>query len=171
MKKIELAKLLATCMHNGQKRGDEPYIKHLEDVYNVLKEFNITDESILIAGYLHDILEDTNMSATLLENIFSKEIADIVFCVTNEIGFNRKERNLKTYEKLRKNPKAVIVKLADRISNVRYSKKLNNSGYFQMYEREYQNFKYYLNDEVSNKAMWDCLDSLFEINQLIQDEI
>lgn len=161
MTKLELAKILAKCLHSGQNYGNDDYIKHLDDVYDTLLQFNIKDEAILVSAYLHDSLEDTQMKPALIEEFFGKEILEIVFAVTNEIGFNRKERSLKTYEKITKNPKATIVKLADRIANITFAKNNNNSGFFQMYAREHESFKHYLKTEA-NSEMWEHLEKLIK---------
>ena len=56
--KIREARYFAIEIHGSQKYDNFPYIKHLEDVYLVLQRFGITDENLLIAGFLHDAIED-----------------------------------------------------------------------------------------------------------------
>ena len=60
--KIESAELFARKKHSGQlkKDGITPVIDHLEEVVSRLKNLEILDEDVLCAGWLHDILEDTN---------------------------------------------------------------------------------------------------------------
>lgn len=115
---------------------------------------------MLQAGYLHDSVEDTQMKLSLVEKHFGERVYKLVYSVTNEVGINRKERNLKTYQKLKGFPDGTALKLADRISNVESCIINNNDKLFDMYKKEYQSFKYYLDDGVSNRAMWNKLDEL-----------
>lgn len=172
MNKIEKAKMLAEFLHNGQKYGDgEDYIVHLDEVYRVLLEFLVTDITLLVCAWLHDIIEDTAAEYKLLNKYFGVEVADIVFNVTNESGTTRKDRNIKTYAKIATDVKSVVLKLADRIANVRRSKNNANRKFYEMYKKEYVFFRYYLYMEetrnsqyfgTSIKAMWEELDTLME---------
>ena len=60
--KLNLAKNYAIRQHKGQFRKNHktPYWHHLRDVVNNLEMMGITDESILCAGWLHDVIEDTS---------------------------------------------------------------------------------------------------------------
>ena len=156
--KILLAKTLAECLHSKQSYDDKDYIYHIENAVNVLLRFKIIDENIIITTYLHDTVEDTQMTFSLIKKYFGEEVCEMVNCVTSEIGLNRKERNLKTYQKLATNKKAIIVKLADRIANVEHSLKKQNTKFIQMYKDEYSSFRYYLKSE--DNEMWDHLDKL-----------
>lgn len=163
---IYQARMLAEFLHNGQTYGDgEDYLKHLDDVFKILKEYEIADKNILASAYLHDAIEDTQANYKLIEKYFGKNIADIVYAVTNESGINRKERNSKTYQKIQNNDKAIILKLADRIANTRQS--LNNIKFFNMYKKEFEVFKYFLYNENASKEtlkMWEELEKLYQEN-------
>lgn len=170
---IELAKIVAECLHCNQKYGDYDYMKHLDDVYNVLVEFGITDTALLVSAYLHDAPEDQKLKFKLIEKNFGKEIADITYAVTDEEGRNRQEKKLKTYPKIKANPKAIILKLADRIANVRYSIESGNWGKFKMYSDEYTEFRNSLLGVSYNLKMWELLfditrEHFFERNKLKQ---
>jgi (p)ppGpp synthase/HD superfamily hydrolase len=80
-----------------------------------------TDVIVQMAGWLHDVLEDTATSKTELVRNFGEEIADIVYRVTDEPGADRTERKRKTYRKIRGHYNATTVKLCDRIANVEAS--------------------------------------------------
>lgn len=157
-----LAKIVSDFLHCNQTYGDgENYSTHLDDVYNVLKEFKENDENVLISAYLHDIVEDTQAKIDLIEKYFNKDVATIVWNVTNESGKNRSERNLKTYQKIRTDERSIRLKLSDRIANVRKSK--SNKKFFSMYKKEHEAFKYILYNENSSKQcleMWEELDKL-----------
>lgn len=153
----------ATAVHGDQKYGDGPYSDHLRNVYTILLSFGITDENILSAGICHDVLEDTTLTYNDLADVIGKNAADIVYDVTNELGKNRKERALKTYPKIAANPKAIMVKVADRMSNTTYSKDSGSSMY-DKYCREFPDFKSHLYTSASLEAfpvlneMWAYLE-------------
>ena len=161
---LNKSKQFAEEKHKNQKYGEYPYTKHLEDVVRVLESFDIKNPSILCSGWLHDTIEDTPTSYDEVAEQFTKEIADIVFAVTNEPGKNRKERNSKTYPKIKKCLKAACVKLADRIANVNESI-ANNPNLLAMYKKEYPSFKEGIKRTDNNAlvtAMWEHLDNLLK---------
>lgn len=158
----------------GQTYDDGPYSDHLHSVWSTLIGFLIQDENlynssicddILVAAICHDILEDTNLTYNDLKEVIGQNAADIVYDVTNELGKNRKERALKTYPKIAANPKAIMVKLADRIANTIYSKESGSSMY-DKYCREFPDFKSHLYSSASLEAfpvleeMWAHLERI-----------
>ena len=158
--KVKEAAYTAIRLHGMQTYGNDlPYYHHLEQVVDVLKEFGFTDDKFVIAGYLHDVLEDTAISYNDIKYQFGEEIAEIVYAVTDELGRNRKERKSKTYPKIKANPDAIIVKLADRIANVRNSF-LTKKKMGEMYIREFDGFKealYTPNTEA--EPLWESLEA------------
>lgn len=100
-------------------------------------------QNLQIAAWLHDILEDTTLSEEGLRRKFGDTITDLVVAVTNKPGRNRMERHAATYPKIRANPTAVILKLADRIVNVEAS--LLNRGskthLLEVYREEHPGFE------------------------------
>ena len=160
----EEAKMYAIRMHGLQDYDGFPYHKHLQDVESVLRKFGYI--KLIVPGWLHDVLEDAPVSYNDIKKHFGIEVAEIVYCVTDELGRNRKERKVKTLPKIKSNPYAIIIKLADRIANVEHSIK-HNSRMFLMYEKEYNEFKKALQIEGHADEMWMYLDKLFE-NKLKQ---
>jgi (p)ppGpp synthase/HD superfamily hydrolase len=145
--------LIATCkainyaidLHGEQKYDHNPYSFHLFEVLQILVDaYMLGDpfdaQDILAAGVCHDTLEDCNITYNDLVKEIGKPAADIVYDVTNELGKNRKERATKTYPKIADNPRAIIVKLADRIANMRYSQRAGSSMY-KKYLSEMPEFK------------------------------
>jgi (p)ppGpp synthase/HD superfamily hydrolase len=135
---------------------------HIKQVVKIAEELGY-DESIVIASVLHDTLEDTTLSYNDIKKAFGKEIAEIVYCVTDELGRDRTERKEKTYPKIKSNWKATVVKICDRIANIRQSKEYNK-GLFDMYKKEHEPFcKWLMSNEhpydETNKA-WDKLGRL-----------
>jgi guanosine-3',5'-bis(diphosphate) 3'-pyrophosphohydrolase len=109
----------AVRAHGDQKYGEEfPYALHLQAVESVLIRFGVTDEVLLAAGWLHDTLEDTEATYEEVATYFGEEVLSIVATVTEPKGMTRKERHAVTHPKIRQNARAIIVKLADRISHV-----------------------------------------------------
>ncbi len=157
----EKARLFAISRHGDQKYGEHPYSKHLTDVTNLLKEQGF-DEYTVAAGWLHDVIEDTDVTFEDIFDEFGKTIARWVFACTDEQGANRKERHERTYPKLLvAGREAMAVKLADRISNCRNAVE-HNHGMLQMYQKEYSAFKMYLHVPGELKEMWAILDVLMQ---------
>lgn len=159
---VREARLVAIKAH-GNQTYDEifPYEKHLDDVVDILKRFGITSLTHLCAAYLHDSIEDGAISYGKIKSYFGCEVAEIVYCVTDELGRNRKERKAKTLPKTASNPDAVIIKLADRIANIEHG------GLIDMYAKEYGEFRdaLYQPDRLA-LPMWEYLDN--KLNYKIQ---
>lgn len=166
------AKRFAEIRHAGQTYADEaPYSVHLENVGRVLMRFGVSDPVSLCAAWLHDVIEDTNTSYNDIKIRFGLDVAERVYAVTSELGRNRKERNAKTYPKIRVAGRdAIMLKLADRIANVEYG--MATGGKADMYAEEYPSFKaeLYNNDDSKGwlegnaypelEPVWAYLDKL-----------
>lgn len=117
---------LAEKMHEGQFRSSgEPYFIHPVAVANILADLNMDDETI-VAGLLHDVLEDTEVTDEELTEIFGEEITLLVEGVTklNKIYYKSKQENQaenlrKMVLAMSKDIRVIIVKLADRLHNMR----------------------------------------------------
>lgn len=131
---LKLTREFAVLAHGNQRYSGEPYVTHLDEVVGVLQEFGVTDVNILQSGYLHDVLEDTPVSFALLAMLFNQIIANTVERVTDKPkGASRKERHEQTYPDIAKFTYAIMVKLADRIANMRRGSK--NDMYYAEYPR------------------------------------
>lgn len=154
------ARMFAVKAHANQSYDNVfPYEKHLDDVIDVLKRFGFSGKYI-IAGFLHDVLEDTGISYNKVKHYFGEDVAEIVYCVTDELGRSRKEKKEKTLPKTATNGDAIIVKLADRIANIEHGGKID------MYAEEFNEFKLFLfsNTPHNAKLMWTHLEKLLKIN-------
>lgn len=156
---LESAEIFAAAAHGDQKYGELPYVKHLAHVVEVLKRFGIIDEDLLVAGWLHDVAEDTSTSLFQIEAAYGKRVADLVYRVTNEVGKNRRERHEKTYPKIAENNDAITLKLADRIANVESCIDLHDDK-IHMYIKEHKTFKEKLYKPGTHDAMWRHIDFL-----------
>lgn len=150
----------ASKFHVGQFYGTIPYTDHLRDVVGVLIEADYgEDENLIAAGYCHDILEDCAVSYNDLKNELNEIVAETVYCMTDELGRNRKEKKEKTYPKLSSNPRSIIVKLADRIANIRHGIKTGSSQ-LEMYRKEHEQFKWILQKPGHAEKLWAILENL-----------
>jgi (p)ppGpp synthase/HD superfamily hydrolase len=153
-KLIKLALSYATENHFNQKYGNLPYMHHLVCTSSIACKFGY-DDTIQAACLLHDILEETKKSYTDLKLVFDEEIAEIVYCVTDELGRNRNERKAKTYPKTLANPKAIIVKLCDRSANIENAVITNNTKKIFLYKREHGDFVTNLYIENTCILLWN----------------
>lgn len=126
MELIEKAYKFAEAAHNGQKRiSGEPFINHPIEVALILAELEL-DTSTLCAALLHDVVEDTDISQATIVAEFGEEIGLLVDGVTklSRINFQSKEdaqvENLrKMFIAMAKDIRVIIIKLADRLHNMR----------------------------------------------------
>lgn len=114
----------AAAKHKDQRRKDveaSPYINHPISLANILcNEARITDIDVICAALLHDTVEDTDTAPEELEEAFGKVIHDLVMEVTDDKTLPkevRKQRQIEHAAHL--SARAKLVKLADKISNLR----------------------------------------------------
>jgi len=109
----------------------------------------------------HDIIEDTSLSYNKIKRIYGLEVAEMVYCVTDELGRDRNEKKRKTLPKTASNPDAIIIKLADRIANIEHGGKID------MYAKEFSQFKsaLELNTPKDGESMWVHLENLLKIEK------
>src|SRR5215207_6975870 len=115
---------LAARRHNGMARkgrGNEPYINHLAEVANLLALVTDgTDAELVAAGWLHDTIEDTDTTREELVQEFGARVAALVVEVTDDMSLSKPERQQKQIEDApHKSPGAKLIKIADKISNIR----------------------------------------------------
>lgn len=114
----------ASEKHSAQRRKDvaeSPYINHPIALVDVLaNEGNVTNIETLCAAALHDTIEDTATTADELNSIFGEKITSIVLELTDDKSLPKLARKEKQIEHAPHcSPEAKIVKLADKICNLR----------------------------------------------------
>jgi len=115
---------LAARRHNGMARkgrGNEPYINHLAEVANLLSAATAgSDAELVAAGWLHDAIEDTETTREELAWKFGPRVAALVVAVTDDMTLPKPERRQRqVVDAPHKSPDAKLIKIADKISNIR----------------------------------------------------
>ena len=128
---LERAYQFGAAKHSKQSRkSGEPYITHPLSVANILSRFKL-DLASLTAAILHDTVEDTETTLTEVEQLFGKGVADLVDGMTKigKIEFrSNQERLAENFRKMvfamAKDLRVILIKLADRLHNMRTLKAL-----------------------------------------------
>lgn len=124
--KIYQAYLFSSEKHKNQvRKSGDPYIVHLLGVARILSELN-TGPTTIIAGLLHDTIEDTDTTEEEITEKFGKEVCYLVQGVTkvtrlsdyNNVDFEA-ESHRKIFIAMAKDIRVIIIKLADRLHNMR----------------------------------------------------
>jgi GTP diphosphokinase / guanosine-3',5'-bis(diphosphate) 3'-diphosphatase len=123
---VQKAYVYSAKVHAGQVRlSGLPYLSHPLEVAFILTDMKM-DVTTVVAGLLHDTIEDTDAELSEIERLFGKEIANIVDGVTklSKMQFNSREEH--QAENIRKmilamttDIRVIMVKLADRLHNMR----------------------------------------------------
>ncbi|MBI1948381.1 MAG: bifunctional (p)ppGpp synthetase/guanosine-3',5'-bis(diphosphate) 3'-pyrophosphohydrolase [Deltaproteobacteria bacterium] len=123
---IKKAYVYSAKVHAGQvRKTGEPYLMHPLAVANILAHLKL-DEASVVAGLLHDTVEDTLATIEEVEELFGKDVASIVDGVTKlgQVKFNTAEEKLaenfrKMLVAMSRDIRVLLVKLADRLHNMR----------------------------------------------------
>jgi GTP diphosphokinase / guanosine-3',5'-bis(diphosphate) 3'-diphosphatase len=124
LRQIERAYQVAERWHRGQKRkSGDPYITHPLAVTTILAELGM-DPATLMAGLLHDTVEDTEYGLETLRKDFGDQVALLVDGVTklDKVKFGeaaQAETVRKMVVAMAKDPRVLVIKLADRLHNMR----------------------------------------------------
>lgn len=126
LKLLEKAYKVAKEKHSGQfRKTGEPYIIHPVEVVSILASIN-AGPNTLAAGFLHDVVEDTDTSLNFIKEEFNQDIADMVDGLTKiqKLDFSSSESSqVETQQKMliamARDIRVILIKLADRLHNIR----------------------------------------------------
>ena len=108
--------------HKKQRRKNKdktPYINHPIRVAQFLSDCGVDDVNVLVGAVLHDTVEDTNTTLKDIEEIFGKEISDLVSEVTDDKSLPKAERKILQIEHAKTASKgAQLIKLGDKLHNL-----------------------------------------------------
>jgi len=160
---------LAYKAHDGQLRASgEPYIIHPVAVANLLKEIGASS-SVIAAGLLHDVVEDTGIDLSEIEANFGIEVKILVEGVTKLGGIHFNNRTEAQAENLRKmfmamasDIRVVLVKLADRLHNMRTIEWLNDERKQRIARETREIYAPLANRLGINRFKWELEDLAFK---------
>ena len=170
--------------HQNQKRmSGDPYLIHPVAVADILTDLKL-DSATIATGLLHDTIEDTHATYKTIEKEFGKEVADLVEGVTkisefeNQAIYNSKAENFrKLILATSRDIRVLLVKLADRLHNMRTLKSIGEKQKRERIARETMEIYSPLADRMGMNRIRDELEDLsFEIlnpdaRKLIKDRL
>lgn len=174
MDKIKEAKKFAI-----QKFSEANIQNHFLEVFDLLEDaFNVKNEDVLIAGLLHDVLEDTNTTPEEISNIFSQKVLNLVLEVSHFKNWKDLKRPEMTkqdlmaeyYEHIRNiSNDAKLIKIADFTSHMLNFIKIYKKGEQHLYPKFVNNDKYVsqiflfldsCEDSLAKKHLWRLTEEL-----------
>jgi len=128
--------------HKDQRRSDPeetPYINHPVGVaHSLANEGHVEDLNVLKAAILHDTVEDTDTTIEEIEKVFGRHVASIVAEVTDNKNLPKQERKrLQVVNAPKKSREAKLVKLADKLYNLRDLDRVAPVGWTKERVQEY----------------------------------
>ena len=169
--RLDKAYNFAVKAHGNQKReSGDPYSVHPIEVANILTDLKL-DSATITTGLLHDTIEDTFATYETIKNEFGNEVADLVDGVTkisvleNTASPNSKAENFrKLILATSKDIRVLLVKIADRLHNMRTIKAINKEEKRQRIAQETMEIYAPLADRMGIHQIRDELEDLsFEI--------
>jgi (p)ppGpp synthase/HD superfamily hydrolase len=117
----------------------EPYVNHLTEVALLLAEATDgADPALVMAGLLHDTIEDTDTTRDELVEAFDGDVASLVAEVTDDTSLDRESRKRIQVETApMKSRRARMIKIADKIANLRSIAESPPMGWSPRRKREY----------------------------------
>ncbi|MGB3787050.1 MAG: bifunctional (p)ppGpp synthetase/guanosine-3',5'-bis(diphosphate) 3'-pyrophosphohydrolase [Phormidesmis sp.] len=173
-------------LHKGQMRASgDPYIAHPVAVAGLLRSLG-GDSAMIAAGFLHDVVEDTEVTADEIEAIFGAEVRHLVEGVTKLSKFNFDSKTEQQAENFRrmflamaKDIRVIVVKLADRLHNMRTLQHLRPDKQVRIARETLEIFAPLANRLGIGRVKWELEDLCFkylepeayrELTQLIVDK-
>ena len=158
---VEKARAFAALAHKCQMYGNRPYLYHLDHVAQVAERFGHGEwPLVMVSCYLHDVIEDTNVTKEELADHFGHTTADVVSFVS-DVGGKDKEFLFKNYTG--KDRVATLVKYCDRVANVEACLAENKTEILNKYISEQPLFERYLTNDGFDKDIQRYLKELIRM--------
>ncbi len=159
----------AYTLHQGQKRASgEPYICHPVAVAGLLRDLG-GDSAMIAAGFLHDVVEDTEVTLEEIEANFGAEVRQLVEGVTKLSKFNfhsKTERQAENFRRMflamAQDIRVIVVKLADRLHNMRTLEHLSDSKRRRIAQETLEIFAPLANRLGIGRFKWELEDLCFK---------
>lgn len=156
-------------LHQGQYRASgEPYIMHPVAVAGLLRDLG-GGSAMIAAGFLHDVVEDTDITSDDLEAQFGKEVRLLVEGVTKLSKFNFSSKTERQAENFRRmflamaqDIRVIVVKLADRLHNMRTLEHLSDAKRCQIALETREIFAPLANRLGIGRLKWELEDLSFK---------
>jgi len=137
---IEHALAFALKYHSGQirKGNGEPFITHPIEVMSIMNGMglSLSDPNLVIAGILHDTVEDTDATMEMIREQFGEDVAELVQSHTEDKSYGWQERKQRTIRDLKSaNLRERILILSDMLANMRSMAREQNKIGDQLWER------------------------------------
>ena len=152
--------------HNQKRDSGDPYLVHPVAVADILCDLKL-DSATITTGLLHDTIEDTKATYKTVEKEFGKEVADLVDGVTKISNFEDKAKPTSKAENFRKlilatskDIRVLLVKLADRLHNMRTLGSINSKQKRERIAKETMEIYAPLSDRMGMNHIRDELEDL-----------
>jgi GTP pyrophosphokinase len=169
---VERAFRFSDVAHRGQlRKSGEPFVTHCTQVATILIDLleRRMDTPLVCSALLHDVIEDGNETAPHIEDAFGKEVAYLVDGVTKIGGFKFRSKEVEQAEYFRKmllsmatDIRVVLIKLADRLHNMRTLGSLDKSRIIQTAEETRDIFAPLAHRLGIWKLKWELEDLAFK---------
>jgi GTP pyrophosphokinase len=176
----------AYCLHQGQYRASgEPYICHPVAVAGLLRDLGGSG-AVIAAGFLHDVVEDTDVTPDEIERHFGLEVRRLVEGVTKLSKFNFSSKTERQAENFRRmflamaqDIRVIVVKLADRLHNMRTLEHLPDDKRRRIAQETLEIFAPLANRLGIGRFKWELEDLSFkylepeayrEVQKLVSDK-
>jgi len=161
--------MFAYNLHEGQQRASgEPYIAHPVAVAGLLRDLG-GSSAMIAAGFLHDVVEDTDVTSEELEQRFGADVRHLVEGVTKLSKFNFSSKTERQAENFRRmflamaqDIRVIVVKLADRLHNMRTLEHLADSKRRRIAEETLDIFAPLANRLGIGRFKWELEDLSFK---------
>ena len=140
---LNRAYVYAVRMHGSQKRASgDPYFAHPIEVAGILTDYRL-DTATIVTALLHDVIEDTEVTRSDIDRLFGEEVGELVEGVTKlsrleaTADYKRQAENLRKFIlAVSKDVRVLLVKLADRLHNMRTLHYIANAAKRERIARE-----------------------------------